>query len=110
MANDKPAAKKAVAKKAAPKVLPREPRSKPTSQSPRYAGPVATGDVDYGSEPNVHDEDVISADPARTPQGTYLDQEMRRKREVERARIENREPDLENPPAIQGTPLRVKKS
>lgn len=46
-------------------------------------------------------------DPARqiSPTGIYLDDEMRRQAEIQRAKIEDREPDLENPPAYQGSPL-----
>lgn len=45
-------------------------------------------------------------DPQRNlPGGIYLDREQRREAEVLRARAENREPDLDNPPAIQSTPL-----
>lgn len=46
-------------------------------------------------------------DPMRKVPGTsvYLDDEQRREAEVTRARIEDREPDLDNPPAMQSTPL-----
>jgi hypothetical protein len=37
--------------------------------------------------------------------GPYLDQVEREAAEIRRAKIENREPDLENPPAVAGTPL-----
>lgn len=47
-------------------------------------------------------------DPARQLPRTsvYLDDEERRKAEDVRARIEGREPDHENSPATQGTPLK----
>ena len=46
-------------------------------------------------------------DPMRLVPGTspYLDDEQRREAEVRRARIEDREPDLDNPPSMQSTPL-----
>ncbi len=46
-------------------------------------------------------------DPARAIPGTsdYLDHKERREAEIQRARIEDREPDLVNPPSTQGTPL-----
>jgi len=34
----------------------------------------------------------------------YLDDVERERAEIQRAKIEGREPDLENPPAVQGTP------
>ena len=94
-------------------VLPRKSVEKPTSQSPRYAGPVASGEVKPGPKPQVHDQDVLSSDPRREINrdygAVYLDQVQRREAEVLRAKVEGREPDLDNPPAVQGTPLRVKK-
>lgn len=47
-------------------------------------------------------------DPARQIPGTnkYLDVEQRKAAEIDRAAVEGREPDLENPPASQGTPYR----
>lgn len=46
-------------------------------------------------------------DPSRDIPGTseYLDDVERRNAEVARARVEDREPDLKNPPATQGTPM-----
>ena len=46
-------------------------------------------------------------DPMRLVPGTspYLDDEQRREAEVNRARLEDRKPDLKNPPAMQSTPL-----
>ena len=47
-------------------------------------------------------------DPQRRnlPQtSVYLDDEQRRLAEIDRARVEGREPDLDNPPATAGTPL-----
>lgn len=37
----------------------------------------------------------------------YLDEEQRREAEIDRAVLEGREPNLKNPPATQGTPLRT---
>lgn len=47
-------------------------------------------------------------DPARQIPGTnkYLDVEQRKSAEIDRAAVEGREPDLDNPPAAQGTPYR----
>lgn len=58
----------------------------------------------------VEDQEFVyptHTDPMRLVPGTspYLDDEQRRTAEVERARIEDREPDLKNPPAMQSTPL-----
>ncbi len=68
-------------------------------ESPDYNGPEATIDRDFTY--------VTHTDPARQrdPHGVYLDDIQRREAEVIRARVENREPDLDNPPAICGTPL-----
>lgn len=45
-------------------------------------------------------------DERRLVPGTsvYLDDQERERAEIQRAKIEDREPDLENPPAVQGTP------
>lgn len=37
--------------------------------------------------------------------GVYLDDVMREQAEIQRAKIEGREPDLDNPPAVVSTPL-----
>lgn len=49
-------------------------------------------------------------DPARQIPGTnqYLDFKQRSDAEVQRAIVEDREPDLENPPSMQGTPYKTK--
>jgi len=45
-------------------------------------------------------------DPQRAlPGGIYLDDVQRELAEIQRAKVEDREPDLENPPAVQGTPV-----
>ena len=45
-------------------------------------------------------------DPMRKlPGGTYLDDVQRREAEVQRAKVEKREPDFKNAPAVQSTPL-----
>lgn len=46
-------------------------------------------------------------DPARQadPNGVYLDDVQRRQAELTRAAIEGREPNLDNPPPIAGTPV-----
>lgn len=48
-----------------------------------------------------------TTDPRRNIPGTsqYLDEVERRNAELIRAKAEDRKPDLENPPAFQGTPL-----
>ena len=48
-----------------------------------------------------------SLDERRSIPGTsqYLDEVERRNAEITRAKAEDREPDLDNPPATQGTPL-----
>ena len=60
---------------------------------------VDTKDVDFVYPTNT--------DPMRQLPSTsrYLDDVEREKAEILRAKIEDREPDLENPPAAQGTPL-----
>ncbi len=69
---------------------------------------------DYMGEPEVIDREFAyptHADPMRyvgpANYGTYLDDEQRKIAEVKRAEVEGREPDLENPPATQGTPLQL---
>lgn len=42
-----------------------------------------------------------------TPGGVYLDDLQRSQAEELRAEVEGRKPDLENPPAVAGTPLRT---
>lgn len=45
-------------------------------------------------------------DPNRAlPGGTYLDDVQRKEAEIQRAKVEDREADLVNPPAVQGTPV-----
>jgi hypothetical protein len=53
---------------------------------------------------------VHQTDPNRRIPGTnpYLDDLERERAEIVRAKVEDREPDLENPPAVQGTPLAQK--
>lgn len=67
---------------------------------------------DYVGEPAVIEVEFTyptHADPMRLvdghDHGIYLDDEMRRAGEIQRAKIEGRKPDLKNPPAVQGTPL-----
>lgn len=65
----------------------------------------------YDGEPKVVAQEFsypTHMDPRRGVSGSdgpYLDDVERERAEVIRARQENREPDLDNPPAIQGTPL-----
>jgi hypothetical protein len=52
---------------------------------------------------------LSETDPARElPGGTYLDRVERERAEVARAKVEGREPDLDNPPACAGTPVITK--
>lgn len=54
-------------------------------------------------QPTVY---VNHLDPNRSlPGGVYLDDVQREAAEIQRAKGEDREPDLENPPAIQSTPV-----
>lgn len=64
-----------------------------------YMGPVTQVDKDFTYPTH--------ADPMRhmTSDGIYLDDEQRKAAEIQRAKIEGRDPDLVNPPAVQGTPL-----
>jgi hypothetical protein len=67
-------------------------------------------DQHYDGEPKTVDQDFVyptHQDPMRKLPGTsrYLDDVERENAEIARAKAEDREPDLENPPAIQGTPL-----
>lgn len=66
--------------------------------------------ADYVGEPAVVDKEFVYVghlDTARQSDrtGVYLDDVQRRQAEITRAQIENREPDLDNPPATQGTPM-----
>ncbi len=78
-----------------------KPKEKDTDVlDPDYVGPAKTvkQDVSIAQE----------ADPMRQqtgPHGTYLDREQRLAAEIARAKVEGREPDLENPPPIAGTPV-----
>lgn len=64
---------------------------------------------DYVGEPTVVDVEFTyptHTDPMRVnSHNVFLDDEMRKAAEIQRAKVEGREPDLENPPAMQGTPL-----
>jgi hypothetical protein len=67
-------------------------------------------EADYTGEPKTVEQNFTyleNTDPNKlaSPSGIYLGDEMRREAEIVRARLEEREPDLENPPAVQGTPL-----
>jgi hypothetical protein len=69
-------------------------------------------EADYVGPREVVDKDFTyptHTDPQRYVDGhnhgIYLDDEMRRAGEIQRAKVEGREPNLENPPAVQGTPL-----
>lgn len=68
-------------------------------------------DVNYSGKPKkfqrdftfpTHLDEARQATPNTAP---YLDDEMRRAAEIQRAKVEDRKPDLDNPPAMQGTPL-----
>lgn len=65
-----------------------------------------------GAKPDSHIEDrtfhyPTELDPMRRLPSTttYLDRVQREEAEIQRARLEDREPDLVNPPAAQSTPL-----
>lgn len=65
---------------------------------------------DYVGEPTVVDKEFVYVghlDTARQSDrtGVYLDDKQRREAEILRAQVEKREPDLDNPPAVQGTPM-----
>lgn len=67
-------------------------------------------DLHYTGEPKTEDQDFTyptHTDPARQLISTsnYLDDVQRHDAEVLRAKLEDREPDLKNAPATQGTPL-----
>ena len=67
-------------------------------------------DLHYTGEPKEQDQSFTyptHTDPMRQLPKTslYLDDVQRESAEIQRAKVEGREPDLENPPAIQGTPL-----
>lgn len=67
-------------------------------------------DLHYTGEPKQEDQDFTyptHTDPARKLISTsnYLDDVQRHDAEILRAKVEDREPDLENPPSVQGTPL-----
>jgi hypothetical protein len=70
-------------------------------------------DANYVGEPKVVDQNFVypqQLDPARLDDpshagSVYLDVQQRERAEVLRAKVEDREPDLEDPPATCGTPL-----
>lgn len=66
--------------------------------------------VDYVGPQTMVSQDFTyptHTDPMRanTSPGIYLDDVEREKAEITRAKLEGREPDLDNPPSTQGTPL-----
>ncbi len=77
----------------------------------------AEDDLDYQGEPKTVDMDFVYAthlDPQRQNDATgiYLDDVQRENAEIQRAKVEDREPDLKNPPATCGSvvmPLHVAK-
>lgn len=98
-----------------------EPTNGPVNDLPSETpepGP-STGEQASSSTPTTNDEETTSekptrdqgfkypthVDPMRRLGGVYLDDELRREAEIARAKVEDREPDLENPPAMQSTPL-----
>lgn len=67
-------------------------------------------DLGYTGKPKKQDQDFTyptHTDPARKLPKTslYLDDVQRENAEIQRAKVEGREPDLENPSSTQGTPL-----
>lgn len=83
---------------------------------------LSVSDSDTDSRPVVTDQDpslksdsdfvyVNKLDPMRSlPGGVYLDDVERERAEIARAKVEGREPDLDNPPAIQSTPVVPRKN
>lgn len=60
-----------------------------------------------GNDPRKEYYFEADLDPnRRLPGGVYLDHKQRAEAEIARAAVEGREPDLENPPAYSGAPLR----
>lgn len=100
------------------------PASDGTDNDPTVVDETETKDVTVQAEVPVErdeplvegvevDEDFVvvqTLDERRNIPGTsqYLDEVERRNAEIVRAKAEGREPDLENPPAFQGTPLITK--
>jgi hypothetical protein len=76
-----------------------EPVSDEDTLDPNYVGPKK----EFVQEYSIAQE----ADPQRAKpggEGIYLDREERKRAEIYRAEREGREPDLDNPPPIAGTP------
>lgn len=70
-------------------------------------GPIAN--VKVAGPVNVHDVVLQDLDPRRNLPSNgypYLDQKLREEAEIIRARVEGREPDLDNPGTIAGTPTK----
>jgi hypothetical protein len=67
------------------------------------AAPVPDTKVEDVDFVHVHHLDEQRKLPGTAP---YLDDVNRQNEEVQRAKVEGREPDLANPPSTQGTPLR----
>ncbi len=83
-----------------------------TSQDDNLAPLKGAEHNDYTGKPKEVQVDFTyptHTDPmrAKDPHGIYLDDVQRENAEIQRAKVEGREPDLENPPSIQGTPLQA---
>lgn len=111
-------AKKAVAKKTSPSPKP-QATSSPSADShttvaaspkEKQKDSLKQADLHYKGKPKEQDQDFTyptHTDPNRKLVCTsnYLDDVQRHDAEIMRAKVEDREPDLDNPPATQGTPL-----
>lgn len=83
-----------------------------TSQDDNLAPVKGAEHNDYTGKPKTVQVDFTyptHTDPmrAKDPHGIYLDDVQRENAEIQRAKVEGREPDLENPGSIQGTPLQA---
>lgn len=98
-----------------PTNIPEEPGvtvAAPYADAPNYAYHPSEAknlkNLAYKGEPKLTEIDFVYAthlDPARQndPNGVYLDDVQRAQAEIQRAKVEKREPDLENPPATTST-------
>jgi hypothetical protein len=87
-----------------PEIL-NEKQEKKITPGPGVSNILDPEDADYVGPPQTVDKQFTYSNRGRDVNGVYLDDIQRRDAEIQRAKVEGREPDLENPGSTQGTPL-----